>query len=204
MDMDYKSKREKAEPERPAEHKPTPEKGEEMEITLAVLEKEAPALLEQIRADAKDEGFEAGKADGLRIGKEEGLKDGKASECERIKAVADQSMAGHEALITKLMYDGKTTGPEAAVQVLSAEKKLRKNAQQDLADDAIPPVNHSPAPEGEGLAEDESLPIEERAKAKWDKTANLRAEFGGDYEAYLAYETAISNGQVKILGKGGK
>lgn len=48
--------------------------------------------------------------------------EGAAAEASRIKSVREQSMPGHEALIEALAFDGKTTGPEAAVQVLAAER----------------------------------------------------------------------------------
>jgi len=41
--------------------------------------------------------------------------------------------------------------------------------------------------------------IEEKAKSTWNTSAEIREEFG-DFEAYLGYEKAVANGQVKILG----
>ena len=48
--------------------------------------------------------------------------------------------------------------------------------------------------------EDASLPIEERAKAEWDKDRSLHAEFG-DYDTYLAYRKAEASGKFMVLGK---
>jgi hypothetical protein len=45
-----------------------------------------------------------------------------AAERERIRSVASQFLDGHAELITQMMYDGKTTGPEAAMAVLAAER----------------------------------------------------------------------------------
>ncbi|CAJ0862159.1 hypothetical protein R77567_01622 [Ralstonia sp. LMG 32965] len=78
----------------------------------------------------------------------EGRQAGAAAECQRIKDVEAQSMPGHEALIASLKFDGKTSGPEAAVQVLQAEKAKQKNRVASLqadADDAA--VRHAAAPE---------------------------------------------------------
>jgi len=47
---------------------------------------------------------------------------GAKAERTRILAVQGQSMAGHEKLINELMFDGKTTGPDAAVAVLAAHR----------------------------------------------------------------------------------
>lgn len=60
---------------------------------------------------AYDEARSAAEAEGAR------------AECARVKAVFEQMAPGHEALIERLMYDGKTTGPEAAMAILQAKKR---------------------------------------------------------------------------------
>ena len=57
---------------------------------------------------------------------------GAKSERARIQAVQEQCLPGHEALIQTLMFDGKTTGDQAAVQILAAEKKRRDCIGADL------------------------------------------------------------------------
>ncbi len=42
--------------------------------------------------------------------------------------------------------------------------------------------------------------IEKDCKANWDKSPQLRDEFNDNFGSYLAYEVAMANGQVKILG----
>ena len=69
--------------------------------------------------------------------------EGAAAERERILAVREQSMAGHEALIEALAFDGKTTGPEAAVQVLAAERARLAGQASARAADAIKPVEQA-------------------------------------------------------------
>lgn len=49
--------------------------------------------------------------------------DGAASEAQRIAAVRAQVIPGHEALIEQLAADGVTTGEQAAVRVLAAERE---------------------------------------------------------------------------------
>ena len=71
---------------------------------------------------------------------------GATAERERIQAVQSQSLAGHEQIIAKLAFDGKTTGPEAAVAVLAAEKGTRTSiAAAQIADapQVIPPTEAS-------------------------------------------------------------
>lgn len=76
----------------------------------------------------------------------EGKELGATAERDRIKSVEAQAMPGHEALIATLKFDGKTSGPEAAVQVLSAEKAKRGNTLADLrADAAAATVTHAAA-----------------------------------------------------------
>jgi hypothetical protein len=129
------------------------------------------------------------------------LTEGADLERARIKAIAALAMAGHEDLIERLMYDGKTSGPEAAVAILQAEKKVRAQVVENLAADSPAPVAHVVTPEVVAPAkEDESLSIDERAKATWDKDSALRSEYGGDYDAYLSFRKAEDQGLVKILG----
>jgi len=156
-------------------------KGEtNMTMTMENILAEAPALAEILRA--------------------EGRVAGAAAERARIQAVEDQLIPGHEALIATLKFDGVTTGPEAAVAVLGAEKSLRNRALADRRADAPEPVQHAAAPVDRIAqpAVDPSLPIEERAKAKWDADAKLRAEFMG-FDNYLAFAKAEESGKVRVL-----
>jgi ATP-dependent Clp protease, protease subunit len=130
----------------------------------------------------------------------QGMQEGAKNELERVLAVQAQTMPGHEKLIAELVADGKTTGPEAAVKVLAAEKQIRLNAQASLDADGVDPVAHNNPPDGnDPPADDEDLPIEERAKAEWDKDGKLRKEFSGDFKVYLAYRKNEIN--VRSIGK---
>lgn len=77
----------------------------------------------------------------------EGLEAGKSAELERIKGVEEQLVSGHEDLIGALKFDGKTTGPEAAVKIIAAEKTMRDKRLEDIESDAVEPVEHAAAPE---------------------------------------------------------
>lgn len=94
-------------------------------------------------ADVYDEVFAAGEThareamkESLSVAKTEGAK----AERERIQSVLDQSMPGHEDLVRGLAFDGKTTGPEAAMAVLKAEKESRAKGLADFRADGIKPV----------------------------------------------------------------
>lgn len=61
--------------------------------------------------------------------------EGAKAERERIQAIEGVSMPGCEAIIASLKFDGKTSGPEAAMQVI-AEQKKRGQTVEALAADA--------------------------------------------------------------------
>jgi ClpP class serine protease len=71
---------------------------------------------------------------------------GAKAERERIQGVEEQLIPGHEALIAALKFDGKTSGPEAAVKVLNAEKAARTTALDQRRADAPKPLPHAEAP----------------------------------------------------------
>ena len=90
--------------------------------------------------------------------------EGAAAERARILAVEAQALPGHEALIAQLKADGKTSGPEAAAQVLAAEKAKLAGMAQQLAADAPAPVPHATAPQ-EQVAADPRADLHAKAKA---------------------------------------
>jgi ClpP class serine protease len=131
---------------------------------------------------------------------EEGRTVGATAERQRIFDVEAQALPGHDALIAQFKVDGTTTGPMAAIAVLNAERAITAGRASKLAADAPQPVAHASAPEDKSAAEDKTLPIEERAKAKWDGDAAIRAEFG-KFETFLAFAKAHDAGTVKVLSK---
>lgn len=98
-----------------------PQKGTPMsDTTRASLERDHPAIVAEISSEARAAGATA--------------------ERERIQAVLAQSMPGHEALVQTLAFDGKTTGPEAAVAVLGAHREVLAKAKSGHFADAPPAV----------------------------------------------------------------
>lgn len=85
-----------------------------------------------------EEGRASGAEDALAKGRLEGAK----AEQERIQSVKEQMMPGHEALIESLMFDGKTTGEQAAVAVLQAERNLRAARHEDYKKDGSASISH--------------------------------------------------------------
>lgn len=159
------------------------------EITLDLVKSQYPAIADALRAEGRD------GVDTQAIREE-----GATAERDRIQAVKAQSMPGHDDLIEALMFDGKTTGPEAAIQVLQAVRADGDKALTAVKNDS-PGAIPNPAPPAAPSAVDPNAPLDERCKAEWDAKPDLRAEFGGDFDSYLAYMEANENGQVKVLSK---
>lgn len=162
------------------------------EMTREKFVAEHPAIAQAIREEAV-----AAAAAGLRA-------EGALAERTRIQQIEAQLMPGHEVLINTLKYDGKTTGPEAAVQVLAAERAfLEKRAEQQDRDapPALPgaasPTGLPPAPKKDNP--DAALTVEERCKKTWESDASVRNEFTS-LEAFTAFEKAQADGRVKVLG----
>ncbi len=101
----------------------------------------------------------------FKRGKAEGLAEGATAERSRIREVEAQLLPGHEALIAELKFDGKTTGAEAAVRVLGAERDKKAKVLIDLKADAPDPVPASEAPDGEAAkAEPDPNEVAEKAQ----------------------------------------
>ncbi|HEY0064720.1 MAG TPA: S49 family peptidase [Telluria sp.] len=72
--------------------------------------------------------------------------DGAAAERQRIQAIEGQAIAGHEALINKLKFDGTSTAGDAAMAVLAAEKASRTAHAAAAANEAPKPLALTPPP----------------------------------------------------------
>ena len=152
---------------------------------------------------------EAFRAEGCTAGLEQGRQEGAKAELDRIKGVFAQAMPGHAALVNQLAFDGKTTAGEAAIQINAAQRAKLGQKAEDLVADAsalagapkpTPAADPAAASAAAAAAAEAGKPIEERCKIKWDVDAGLRAEYGDDFKAYVAFEKANAAGRVKVLG----
>jgi len=158
---------------------PTPEKPAIISaLTAGELAEHNPALLETIRSEARAEGVAAGAT----------------QERVRIQAVLDQSMPGHEAMVKALAFDGKTTGPEAAVQVLAAEKEARRTTLDKHKADAPKPVKDIAAPEPAGAEtfEDKVAALQADGKSKGEAIRIAASQFP---DLHAKYVQRINAGQ---------
>jgi hypothetical protein len=108
----------------------------------------------------------------------EGKELGATAERDRIKSVEAQSMPGHEALIATLKFDGKTSGPEAAVQVLAAEKAKKGDRLAALRSDAAAAsVPHAATALGD--EKDPEAPDDEQEDDDDEEAKNARIQKAG-------------------------
>lgn len=105
----------------------TTEETQVKDLTVDKVKAEAPeiakALIDEGRATAAQSIADA-RAEGAR------------AELARVAAIDALATPGHEKLIAELKADGKTTGPEAAVRIVQAEKGKRDAALANLRSDA--------------------------------------------------------------------
>jgi signal peptide peptidase SppA len=166
----------------PAASVPQPPSQGELTMDRKTLETEHTALFAELRDHFRTEGA--------------------AAERERIQAVENACLPGHEKLIASLKFDGKTGGGEAALAVMAAERQLRTQAAATLGSEAPKPAAPAAAPAVEAKPADPmadaSQPLEERCKAKWESDPAVRAEFSS-LSAFTAITRAEEAGKVRVL-----
>jgi capsid assembly protease len=170
-----------------------------MELNSTILKKDHEAIYTEV--------FEAGKKaaiDGMESKIKEDIKNandaGRLAESERIKSIQAIATPGNEDLIKEMMFDGKTTAGEAAIKIINADNAKRA-ANLDALKKDKKDVHVADAKPEDKIEADKTLPVEERAKATWEKSVDIRSEFGS-YETYLAYMKNMEAGNVKIKSGG--
>lgn len=151
---------------------------------------------EQIAADYPEiaEAFRAEGRAGVDLGAARA--EGAAAELQRVKDVQAASLPGHEALIATLMFDGVTTGAQAALKVLAAERTKRGDKLAALQADAAVAVTTAAASPDADKKTDETMPLEDRCRAEWQSDPTVRADFG-DVDEYIAFRKAETGGRIK-------
>lgn len=135
------------------------------------------------RADRLPEDTAKANAEGYANGLEEGKKLGADAERARIKDVEAQSLPGHTELIEQLKYDGKTTGPEAAVKILQVEKETRTIHRDKLKADALAPVSQPVISTTSSVGSQHGSGVEDKAKEREKLIAAHQAEHKCDYRS---------------------
>lgn len=139
----------------------------------------------------------------------EGRSAGASEERARILAIEAAALPGHEALVATLKADGSVSAGDAALQILAAERQVKASAAAAHRAEAPAPVATVPAStvqptaaerEAAAAQADASAPLEDRAKAAWDKDSKLRAEFSS-LAAYTAYVRASEAGHSRVYAR---
>jgi len=125
--------------------------------------------------------------------------EGAKAERDRLLALEEVAVAGHEDLLAKAKADPDMTAEKLALEIVKAEKAAGNKYLDGLkaAEAAMPKV----APAAQTTTPVGATP-EERAEHEWHHNADVRREFDGDKEAFVAYFVANENGQLKIQTKG--
>jgi len=160
-------------------------------LTSAALREHRADLVSEIETEA------AAKAEtGNKAAVDSAVEKAVAAERARIAAIDEIAVAGHEELVAAAKADGRTA-EQLALDMVKADKKAGGGYLAGLREaDAAAAVPQAPAPSD---ATASGVKPEETAEAKWDKDADLRAEFGGDKAAYLAFAKAEASGHARIL-----
>ncbi len=96
--------------------------------------------------------------------------EGASAERDRIKAIEDQLVPGHEALVNSMKFDGKSSAGDVAIAVLAAEKTSREAAAKAMVTDAPKPVEQIPQSPTDAISNDKQADaskesLHEKAKA---------------------------------------
>ena len=124
--------------------------------------------------------------------------EGAKAERERLLALDDMIVAGHEDLLAKAKLDPEMTAEKLAVEIIKAEKAKGNDYLSGLkkAEETLPNVT----PSAKATTAVGATP-EERAENEWNNNPDVRTEFGGDKAAFFAFRIAQENEQIKVLKK---
>ncbi|QDC11271.1 hypothetical protein FHY55_19430 [Oceanicola sp. D3] len=124
-----------------------------------------------------------------------------AAERTRVAEIDELAMEGHDELIAKAKAEG-WSAEKAALEIVKAEKAAggKTLAGLEAADGtaAVTPLPKAETPPQKPAA---SGTPEEQAAAAWEDDEKLRAEFGGNKDAWMAYAKANAAGLAKILNR---
>jgi hypothetical protein len=155
------------------------------QFTLEEMKTAYPELVAQIDAEA----YKRGVTEGLS----QGSKAGADAERARIQAVEAQTLPGHESLITSLKYDGVTTGEQAAVKVLAAEKALASSKLKEFVEEHTTVVAQVEAVSETEKPKDFTTLVAEYQKDKGCKRGEaIRAIATANPELHQAYLDSIN------------
>jgi len=113
---------------------------------------------------------------------------GAEQERARIQAVKEQSIPGLETEIESMMFDGKTSGEQAAVAMLKAIKEQGAQVAAQIAQ-VQAPIHDEP--------EDTRDPIEK----EWDTNAGGCRDQFSSFANFKSYKQGAAKGVIRIIGR---
>ncbi|WP_042336338.1 hypothetical protein [Bradyrhizobium sp. DOA9] len=127
--------------------------------------------------------------------------EGATAERSRILGIEAHALPGHDKLIADMKADASVTPDMAAGRILAAERQLRGNQLQAIADverltgkvPAAPSASAAPASGSEKATTPEGW------KAEYAASPQLQAEFASA-EDYVSLKRAEASGKVRVLG----
>lgn len=124
---------------------------------------------------------------------------GAVAERTRIIDIQAAALPGFEQVATDAIASG-ASAPDFALAQARAQRGKGADYLAALKGDETALAGLKPAalPASTG-AVDPNLPLDDRCKAEWDKSPELRAEFAGTFSRYLAYAKAQDQGLVRRL-----
>lgn len=164
-------------------------------LTAEELKTLNPSLAEELVNDGRAQGLagaieqagtvvrEEAYAAGFTKGIEEGRTAGAEAERARIKDVEAQALPGHTELIEQLKWDGQTTGEQAAVKILQAEKETRNIHLNKLKTDTLAPLGQPAVPASPSTGDPNQTTGDAKDKERDKLIKSHMAEHKTDYRA---------------------
>lgn len=148
------------------------------------------------------QGFEDGQAT-CEVPDPDAAAKAATAERERICAIQSLSRPGHENLIAAAIQDGKSTAQDVALAIVKSDQNIGVSAL-DTARAASatvagiePSASNTPPGSKPTLdQEDQSIPIDDRAKAAWDADPTIKSEYK-TFETYLSYRKGAEKGLLR-------
>lgn len=162
------------------------------QVTAEFLMREFPQIAGVLIREGREQSQDTIKTQAY----EEGMQAGAKVERERIMALEEMALSGHEDMVAEAKKDGKTQPGELAMKIVAAQKQRRFDFLQDRREDANANKGIGPSQDQQSSNMDASAPIEERAAAEWAKDQKIRTEFG-DKDTYIAFRKAEDEGRVR-------
>ena len=139
-----------------------------------------------------------------------GLEAGAAAERTRIAGIEELALPGYADLAMQAKADPAVQPADFAVRQVREQRRrgegsLDRQRESERSGPRVAVSTEADRPRREpDRSVDPSLPLDERIKAQWERDADLRAEFGGNFELYQSYAAAEEAGQVKRYSPHGR